>query len=119
MLVEIIIILATLLSSLLAAYANYVFKKAKPYFDFNKKNLIKLTKNKLVLLGGIFYIFSLIVYLFALKFGQLSYVYPISASTFIFVFIISGFVLREKFSAIRALGATLIFVGILIIALTY
>ncbi len=113
------ILLTTLLAAALAAYAQYLFKKNVPSFKLNIKEILNLSKNRYLVIGIILYALSLLIYLVALSSGELSFVYPIFSSTFIFVFILSAFVLKEKISRIRVAGLALIILGIIIVSLTY
>lgn len=119
MLSEIGIIATTLLAAAIAASAQYVFKKSVPKFDFGKRGIRSLVLNKGIWTGGLIYLVGLVVYLKALGSGQLSFVYPTFASTFVFITLISHFLLKEELKAKRIAGIALVIVGIIIVALTY
>lgn len=119
MLKGIAIVLTTLIAAALAAYAQYLFKKNVPSFSISVQEIFKLTRNRRLMMGFVLYALSLLIYLVALSSGELSFVYPIFSSTFIFVFLISGFVLKEKINKVRIAGLVLIILGIIIISLTY
>ena len=76
--------------------------------------------NKTILLGLVGYAVSFVIYIgvLSVKGSQLSIVFPIFASSFIFVTILSSIFLKEKITAIRVLGILLIFFGITMVALT-
>ncbi|MGC8669822.1 MAG: EamA family transporter [Candidatus Micrarchaeia archaeon] len=113
-----LIVLLTLFAALIASLAQLAFKKAlKPDISFIE--IIKLIKNKYVITGGAGYVLSLAIYLYALYNAPLSIVYPIFASTFIFIVILSRLVLNEKISNLRYLGIGIIFIGIVIISMTF
>ncbi len=116
---ELLIIGITLLAAIVAALAQYLFKRSVPTFDFNRVHMRNLLLNKGLWAGGMAYLISLVIYLKALGSGQLSFVYPTFASTFIFIALISHFVLREKLSMGRIAGIGLVVLGIVIVALTY
>lgn len=119
MLNELLVIGVTLVAAILAATAQYTLKKSVPKFTFGLKGIKSLATNKGIWLGGIIYIAGLVIYLKALDSGQLSFVYPTFASTFVFVVLISHFLLKERIDAKRWVGLALIFLGIAIVALTY
>lgn len=119
MLGELEIIGITLLAAVIAAVAQYIYKRSVPRFGFSKEGIKSLVFNKGVWAGGVFYLISLVVYLKALGSGELSFVYPTFASTFVFIALISHFLLREKFSLRRYLGIALVVLGIIIVAFTY
>ncbi|MGC8662210.1 MAG: hypothetical protein ACP5RT_00265 [Candidatus Micrarchaeia archaeon] len=116
---ELEVIALTLLAAFLTSIAQIIFKKNLPHFKASLLDALGLLKIKKILLGIIIYIVSLPIYLFALKGGNLSFVYPTFASSFIFVFLLSKFLLGEKVKAIRVFGIALILIGIVIIALTF
>ena len=116
---EITIVALALVSAFIAAAAQYLFKQHMPKFDFNSKELMLLAKNKMIVLGILIYMLSLGLYLFALRSGQLSFVYPTFASVFVFVLLISKFKLHERISIRRAAGVGLVLVGIAMVVITY
>ncbi len=80
--------------------------------------VVKTLLNRNIILGLCGYAVSFTLYLIALQTSQLSVVFPIFASSFIFVTIISAIMLKERIGAYRILGVILIFVGITIVALS-
>ncbi len=109
----------TLASALLAAFAQYIFKQNIKKFKINIGEILRMIFSRSIFIGLIIYMLSLCVYIFALHYGQLSFVYPFFASTFVFVAILSKYKFKEKISAVRVLGVLLIVSGIIITALTY
>lgn len=116
---EFFIIGVTLVSALIASFAQYIFKKSIPKFHFSGKDLMGLLGNRMLMAGLAIYVADLAVYLVALHYGQLSFVYPVFASSFIFTLLLSKFVLHEKASAMRVLGILLVFAGIVIVSITF
>ena len=114
-----VIIGITLIAALLVAYAQYLFKKNIGDFHVQKSHFLRLLKNKSMLLGVTLYVISLLIYLVALHYGQLSFVYPTFASSFIFIALISKYVLREEMNLKRIAGILLIVLGIIMVALTF
>ena len=109
----------TLIAAVIAAASQYVLKRAVPKFSMKPREIFGLIKNRMLVYGVLLYILSLPVYLFALRYGNLSFVYPTFASTFIFVFVISKFMLNEKSSGLRVIGLFFIILGVVLVALTY
>ena len=116
---ELLIVALTLLAALLAAVAQYLFKLHLPRFKFNLGGILALVRSRMVILGLAVYAISLLIYLGALKLGQLSFVYPTFASVFLFVLLISKFKLHEHISITRAAGVLVILAGILLVVFTY
>lgn len=119
MLNEIEIVGLTLMAAAVAATSQYLMKKSIHKFSIDIKGIFSLLKNKVLILSIFVYLISLIFYLIALSSGQLSFVYPTFASTFLFVFIIAKLKLNEPITLYRGVGLTLIVIGIIIVAMTY
>jgi drug/metabolite transporter (DMT)-like permease len=113
-----LVILITLVAALIASFSQILYKKNIGKRIESTRDMINVFMKKNVLLGLFGYAISLVIYLFALSKSQLSIVYPTFASTFIFVTLLSGFVLKEKIGAKRIIGMALIFIGISIIAIS-
>ncbi|MDE1855460.1 MAG: EamA family transporter [Candidatus Micrarchaeota archaeon] len=110
----------TLLSAVIAASAQYLYKRGIAKFRFSLKEIINEFKKRDILLGGTLYIVSLAVYLYALDNAPLiSFVYPVFASTFVFVLLISKLVFHERINLHRVAGMALIILGIAVISLTF
>lgn len=116
---ELVLVAVVLVSALIAAAAQYLFKSSMPRFDASPSGLISLVHSRGVVLGLLLYAASLVVYLYALSVGELSFVYPTFASVFVFVLLISRFKLGERITLHRAAGVALVVIGIAVIALTY
>ncbi|MFH1840230.1 MAG: EamA family transporter [Nanoarchaeota archaeon] len=68
-----------------------------------------------LLLGLCFYGIGAVGLLKALKLGELSFVYPILALSYIWVTIISVVFFHESITLIRILGSSTIFLGVIIL----
>ncbi len=112
-----IVIFLTLIAAFLASIAQVMFKKSLPK-NVSFRGIFALAKNKGIVLGLLIYLVSLVIYLFALSSAPLSFVYPTFASSFIFVALLSFFLIKESFTFKRIAGILLIFIGILIVGLT-
>ncbi len=113
-----LVILITLVAALIASFSQTLYKKSMTKKIEGAREMLRTFIRKPILIGFAGYAFSLVIYLYALAKAPLSIVYPIFASTFIFVTILSVFVLKEKINSKRIAGMVLIFFGIVIIALT-
>lgn len=113
-----LVIFITLIAALITSFSQLLFKKGIKKRLNSFKEIPGLIKNGLVVLGVLGYFAGLAVYLLALSNAPLSVVYPIFASTFIFVAAISFLLLKERASALRIAGVLVIFFGILLVSLT-
>jgi len=112
------VIFITLVAAILASLSQILFKTGITKRIRSMQAMIALLRQKRVLLGLTGYVTSLVIYLFALSGTQLSLVYPIFASTFIFVTLLSAVLLKEKISLLRAVGVAVVFAGIIMVTMT-
>jgi len=92
-------------ATVLAAFGALLMKKgvSKSYFSLN------------VLFGGLFYSGGAIVFVFALKTAQLSILYPLTALTYVWGFILAKIFLQEKITKYKIFGLLFICSGIFIL----
>ncbi len=110
----------TLVAAMIAAVAQYLYKRGVKQFSFSIGEIMDVFKNRSILFGGVLYTLSLLVYLYALDNAPLiSFVYPVFASTFVFVLLISRLVFHERVNLHRIAGIAFIIVGIVVISLTF
>ena len=113
-----LVIFITLVAALIASFSQILFKK-NMRGSYSILGVVRLMlTNKKILAGLAGYILSLVMYLFALDNAPLSVVYPLFASTFIFIALLSRAMLKEHLSMVRLAGIGAVFVGIVIIAFT-
>jgi drug/metabolite transporter (DMT)-like permease len=113
-----LVIFITLFAALLASVAQIMYKRGLANRINGIRSAISAIKNRRVIGGAVIYFTSLAIYLYALSNAPLSVVYPIFASTFIFIAIFSVVMLKEKVTGARALGTFLVFLGVAIIAIS-
>jgi drug/metabolite transporter (DMT)-like permease len=111
------VMLLTLIAALVSSLSQLLFKRAGDKIG-SLKHLLKFVLKRDVIVGLVGYLVALGLYLVALSGGQLSIVYPVFASSFIFVTLISAVMLKERISAIRIIGILLVFIGIAIVAVS-
>ncbi len=113
-----LVIFITFVAGLIASLSQLLFKRSMKGRIDGIRGIFKVARQRNALLGIAGYLAAFGIYLFALDNAPLSFVYPMFASTFVFVFLLSMFVLRERFSTSRGLGIALILIGIAIISTT-
>ncbi|MEM2089627.1 MAG: EamA family transporter [Candidatus Pacearchaeota archaeon] len=108
-----IILLLVLFCALLGASGQLLFKLASTEFSFNP---LTWFKNFYFLLGILFYAIATVLFVWALKHGNLSILYPIIATSYIWVTIFASVLLKEPFTPLKWIGIGLIVAGVILIA---
>jgi len=75
-----------------------------------------ILKSPLVLFGLFLYVVSAVVWLIVLSSVDLSFAYPFIGSSYVFVLILSKFILKEDVNPIRWIGALVITAGVIILS---
>ena len=102
----------TLLAVVLAALGPILLKKGADGFSLRPRKLLK-NRN---LLGGIFaYGLSTLVYIPALRGGELTVIYPIISLSFVMVAVLSVFLLGERMNWLKWAGIAFIIAGVSLI----
>jgi drug/metabolite transporter (DMT)-like permease len=115
-----LVIFITLIAALIASASQLLFKKRLNIKVHGMMHLIRTVLNDRRILAGLAgYGISFIIYIYALSKAPLSVVYPVFASSFIFIAILSYKFLNERISPARVVGILIIFIGIVAIALSY
>jgi drug/metabolite transporter (DMT)-like permease len=100
----------TLVSALLGSVGQINFKIGADKLQLN--NILSIFKNYNLFIGILFYLISTIIYIYVLKFSQLTVVYPIIATSYIWTALLSNMILKESISLINIIGYLLILFGI-------
>jgi len=103
-----------LLASLVGSFGPIFLKKASGELSFN---IFKIIKNKDLILGLMFYGLGTILFWPALKGGELSVLYPIVSTVYIWVTLWSVMMLKEKMSKQKWIGLVLIILGVVFIGI--
>ncbi len=103
-----------LLSATLGSFGPLFLKKASLKLTFNLKNI--LTNHNLII-GLLFYALGTILFIPALKGGELSVLYPLIALVYVWVSLLSVKFLGEKMTKLKWLGVALILTGVTVIGL--
>jgi uncharacterized membrane protein len=92
----------------------YLKKGTHGGFSFKPK---KMLKNKNFLRGTFLYLASTALFIPALKWGEISILYPIGSTTYIWTCIFSTRLLGEKMNILKWAGIALIMLGISFISI--
>lgn len=103
-----------LIATLIGALSAVMFKFASKELE---KGLSNFFKNIKLYIGIILYGISALIFVFALKFGDLSALYPVVALSYIWVSLLSIKFLNEKMTTYKWLGIILIIIGVVFIGI--
>ncbi|MFH1289813.1 MAG: EamA family transporter [Nanoarchaeota archaeon] len=109
---SLLVILLVLFCALLGATGQLFFKLSSQGFSLNPLSWLK---NYKFLVGAFLYAISAALFVYSLKHGNLSLLYPIIATSYIWVALFSTIILNEPFPVIKWLGIGLIIFGIFLI----
>lgn len=107
-------IIIVVVSCFVGAYGAILLKKGSDTMKFKFKALIK---NKYLLGGVLIYGIGTIFYIIALRGGNLSILYPLVSTTYVWIAIFSQKFLGEKMNKYKWFGITLILFGVSLIGI--
>ncbi len=97
-------------STIAASFGMVLFKLA------SKEEIKKLIFNKFFVFGGFLFVFGSILFILALKVEKLSVLFPLTSLTYIWVTLLSNYLLKEKINKWKIASVILIVIGILFVA---
>ena len=106
---EVWAVLVVLIGSFIGAMGAMMFKKSSKDFSFSIPGIIK---NKILVVGSVFYIISFLLFSFALKGGELSVLFPVVSTSYVWTVVFSIKFLNERMNLYKWAGIFLIIIGI-------
>lgn len=103
-----------LTGSLLGSLGPIMLKKASKRIT---RNVSKLIRNHHLFFGIVFYGIGTVLFVPALKGGDLNVLYPMVASSYVWVCLWSSLLLKERMNAMKWLGIGGIIVGVTLIGI--
>jgi uncharacterized membrane protein len=104
-----------------AFFATFLGAVGSLFFKMGSRELsldpLKIAKNRVLVAGFIVYGISAVIFVYCLRGGELSVLYPVVASSYIWVCLLSMKFLGEKMNAAKWVGILLIIVGVSLIGL--
>ncbi len=107
-------IMLVILGTFIGMFAPVLLKKASGEFN---RNLFQQLKNFNLILGLVLYVLSAIVFVIALRGGDLSLLYPLVSVSYVWVSLLSIKFLREKMNKYKWTGIAFIILGVSLIGL--
>lgn len=98
--------------ALLAATGQLFFKIGSATVT---KNIMSWITNWRFITGVILYAISAVLFVWALRYGNLNVLYPIIATSYVWVALFAGLFLGEPFGLVKWFGIVFILVGIVLI----
>lgn len=112
---NLILIALVIFSAFLGAIGATLLKKSTE--KLIRVTLKGLFTNKYLILGGLFFVTSSIIYIFTLRKGDLSVMYPIVSTTYIWTTVFSVKYIGEKMNLWKYAGLVAILLGVILIGL--
>ena len=103
-----------LIITILGAFGSFYFKIAA----LQSKSLVRTILMKELYIGGVLYLASIFLYILTLKDTPLSILLPQTALTYVWSMTLSFTILKEKISRYKIIGASLIFLGAIVVSLS-
>ena len=104
-----IAILITIFATFMGAFGSLLLKIGSAKF---KLNIIELIKNIPLIAGLGLYLLASIIFIFALKFAELSYLYPFVSLSYVWACLLSVKYLNERIDKWKWFGIMLIIIGV-------
>jgi len=111
--VDLKIILLTAIAAFMGSIGQLEFKRGATNLEFDLKMLLT---NYHLIIGLAVYALSTVVYIYALNKEQLSILYPIIATSYVWTLIFSKFFLKEQVGLTSWTGVFFILLGVTLIA---
>jgi uncharacterized membrane protein len=108
-------IVFVIIGGLIGAFGPICFKKGSDRISLSK--LSTIYKNKFLIIGLLAYGISTVIFIPALKGGELSVLYPIVGLAYVWVCIYSKFMLKEQMNLLKWLGILIVIIGVSFIGL--
>lgn len=108
-------IMLVIIGCMIGGFGPILMKKGSLGFSIKKPWTI--LKNKFLMLGVFMYGVSTILFIPALKGGDLSVLYPLTATSYIWILLYSKIFLKEEITRNKILGVSLIIIGVLFIGM--
>lgn len=110
------LVILTILNSILMVTGQTLWKLGASGKELHSLGqVLRLFLNPYIISGLMVYAFASVLWIYILNKGELSYVYPIQSTAFIFALIIGITIFKEDLSLTKVLGVLVICLGVIII----
>lgn len=108
-------VVIALVSSVIGSFGAIYLKKGSAKYNISVSGFFM---NPNFVFGGFLYLVSIFVFIFALRYEKVSILYPVIAMAYIWISLLSVFILKEKMNVWKWAGILLIIIGITFIGLS-
>lgn len=108
----IIAIALTVFSTIIGSFGTLLLKKGSVKVT---KNLSSFFYNKLLIFGALLYVGAVVFYIIGLKWVNVTVLYPITSTAYIWITLLSIKFLKEKINTYKWLGIAFIIFGVVMI----
>ena len=109
-------IILALICTMIVSVAQILLKMGSDKFSiFSLEGIIQQFSNYPLIVGGFLYVGGAFVLIKAFKIGELSVVYPVMASSYVIVSLLSAIFLAEPLTGQKMIGLLLITLGVVFI----
>lgn len=105
-------ILLVVVGTMIGAFGSLLLKKGAKNF---RLDISLLVRNWRVSVGLMLYVIASVLYIIALKHGQLSVIYPIAAAQYVWICLLAQKYLNERMNKLKWIGVFIIITGIILI----
>ncbi|HBV86869.1 EamA family transporter [Desulfosporosinus sp.] len=110
------LVLLTIFNSMLMVAGQTLWKLGASGKEVHSLGqLLRLFLGPYVILGLVVYAFASVLWIYILNKGELSYLYPIQSTAFIFALFIGTTFFKEELTATKIIGVLVICLGVIII----
>jgi multidrug transporter EmrE-like cation transporter len=107
------LLIAIMFGSSAALFLKLGSEKFKIGFSLN--SIMAILRNWKLILGLFLYATSTVFFIYSLKLGDLSIVYPLTSVSYIFITILSVLLLKEKINTYKIIGISFIVLGVILV----
>jgi drug/metabolite transporter (DMT)-like permease len=109
---KLIVYFLVIICAIFGAAGQILFKMASDNLKFN----LTIFLNIHLLVGLLLYAVATILFVYLLQFGDVSKLYPLIATSYIWVLLLAKIVLNENINCYQIVGVTCIIIGVYFIA---
>jgi drug/metabolite transporter (DMT)-like permease len=117
----ILTIILIVITTIIGSFGSLFLKKGSANFHLHFHKglgiIIDIIKNYFIIIGIILYLISAMFFLYLLRTEELSMLYPMTSLSYVFVTILSYYILKEKINFYKTLGIVSIIFGVVLVTL--